>query len=224
MKCPDITLSCFITTLYYCAHPSTRCLNLALPLGCLCCDAGITTFGDRRIKTPSPSLDLSTLLGGQVTQLGSRIWSSFGLQNSFPHITINSHSHCFLCVHLCHHLLLLYFPEPCIAQISSFPDTSISSISLYQHPCGSHLSVNLQVALLGFFLSMVFPVRAVHFEGWVFGPWSHQRPFGNQPPFLQTSIFWFLTWGKRSSPPVPLWNELHKRSPEHHEAYRVWDV
>lgn len=106
--------------------------------------AGITTFGDRRIKTPSPSLDLSTLLGGHVTQLGSWVWSSFGLQNSFPHITINSHSHCFLCVHLCHHLLLLYFLEPCMAQISSFPDTSISSISLYQHPCGSNLSVNLQ--------------------------------------------------------------------------------
>ena len=30
VKCIDITLDCFITTLYYCAHPSTRCLKLAL--------------------------------------------------------------------------------------------------------------------------------------------------------------------------------------------------
>ena len=76
----DIAINSFITILYYCAHPSTdaRCLKLALSLSCLGCDA--YTFGDWRMKTPSPSLDLSTLLGGQVTQLASWIWLYFGSQ------------------------------------------------------------------------------------------------------------------------------------------------
>lgn len=127
--------------------------------------------------------------GGKWPELGSWIWSSLCLQNSFPPMTINSRSRCFLSSRLCHHLLLLCFPEPCIAQISSFPN--ISSLSLCQHSYGSSLSVNLQVSLLCFFISMVLPNMGAHFGGCVFGPWSHQRPCGGQPLFPQLQFSHF---------------------------------
>lgn len=55
-----------------------------------------------------------------------------------------------------------------------------------------------KMSLLSFLLSVLSPVMVMQLGGRVFGPRSHQRPFGDQPPSLQTSIFRFLTWGPAS--------------------------
>lgn len=156
------------------------------------CYSSITTPGFRKFNTRSPSLDLSTFMGAwwETSDLNSWISWSFGFQNPFSHMTLNPRSHCFLCAHLCHHLLLLYFPETWRAQVSLFPQHS-SSLPLSQHSYGSSLSANQQASLFCFFISMVFPVMTVHLGCRVFGH-GHIK---DQPPFPQTSISWFQTWG-----------------------------
>lgn len=118
VRCIDIILDCSVTTIYCCGLPSNKCLKLTLPLCPLWCYSSSTALGSENL-TLTPSLDLSTLMGvrWETSDLNSWVWLFLGFQNSFPHMTIKSHSHCFLCAHLCHHLLLLYFPETCRAQL-----------------------------------------------------------------------------------------------------------
>lgn len=217
VRCIDIIPDCFMITLYYCARPSTRCLKLTLPFCCLWCYSSITTFGDRKIETHSSSLDLSTLIRGTSDLNWARGFEYLRAYRihflTFPWILPQPVFSVLLCAITCscatsQKLAELKFPL-------SLTHLFLIIALLWMWFVSKSPSV---FTLLRLFISMVFPIMGVHFEGWVFGPWSHQRPFGDQPPLPQTPM------RLRASSPVSSWNELHKRSSELYEAYKVWGV
>lgn len=194
VRCIDIILDCSVTTIYCCGLSSNKCLKLTLPLCPLRCYSSSTALGSENL-TLTPSLDLSTLMGvrWETSDLNSWVWLSLGFQNSFPQMTIKSHSHCFLCAHLCHHLLLLYFPETCRAQLP----LSLREPLLITVPAllwDYFVSKSTSVFILLLHLSVFSSYDCASWRPTVW-PGSRQRPFGDQPPFPQTSFFWFLTWG-----------------------------
>lgn len=111
MRCINSILDCFILTSYYYACPPIKRLKVTLLLCYLWCHLSITTFEDKNcLHYIFPFIN-----GTSDLQLSSWIWLSFGLQNSFPHITINFHST----------LFSPCSPGPWIAQISPFPNISL---------------------------------------------------------------------------------------------------